>query len=161
LHIVIVLGLLIGPAQAATIVGGVLLQNTVWTCGCSANPYYLINDVQIPGNVTLTIQSGVEINFSQGDFEILVKGFLKIQGTAAQPIIFEGGLANDSKWMIKFQSTQLSQSSISYAQFKGPKKALQLADAATGIQKNTDVLVVESSTFLANTEIEANGKDYS
>jgi hypothetical protein len=157
LWIIIILGLL-GPIQAATNVGGVLLNNAVWTSSGSANPYYLTSDVQIPRNVTLTIRSGVKLNFTQGDFEIFIKGVIIIQGTSAQPVVFEGGSASDLKWMLHFQSTPLSNSSISYAQFQGPKQTVLLDDTGPNLQQNTGTLLVQSSTFSNDAKIQANSK---
>ena len=147
---------LIKKTQTATNVGGLLLNNTVWTS--TGNPYKLVKDVQIPRNVTLTIQQGVRVDFAQDDFEILVKGFLQIKGTSAKQVIFEGGLATDQKSMIKFQSTNLSLSSISYTKFNGPKSALIIAKAADGLVQNSKTLSVLSSSFLRNTQIQVEGR---
>jgi len=150
------IGVLIKETQTATNVSGVLVQNTAWTL--TGSPYNVVNDVHIPRNVTLTIQKGVYVNFGQGDFEILVKGFLQIQGTSAKKVIFEGGLITNQKSMIKFQSTQLSLSSINYTVFSGPKKALLIATAVNGLPQNSDTLSVLSSSFLDNTMIQVEGK---
>ncbi|CAF1055558.1 unnamed protein product [Adineta ricciae] len=157
LHLALIFCVLCGSSQAATYVGGVLLTNTVWSSAGSANPYYLTQDVQVPRNVTLTIQAGVVINFTQGDFEILVKGYLKVEGTASQKVTFQGGSGSDLKYMLKFQSTRLPLTSIRYAQFKGPKSAVQITNSAPGLQQNTGKLVIESSIFSDGTTISANG----
>ncbi|UJR27178.1 hypothetical protein I4U23_008474 [Adineta vaga] len=156
-YFVVILGLLCSSSEAATNVGGVLLGNTVWSNVGSANPYYLTKDLHVPRNVTLTIQAGVVINFVQGDFEILVKGNLKIEGTSLQRVTLEGGSATDLKYMLKFQSTQLALTSIRYAQFKGPKSAIQIIHSGTGLQQNSGELVVDSSTFSDGTRVSANG----
>ena len=150
------IGFLLKYNQAATNVGGRLANNTVWTS--TGSPYRLVKDVQVPRAITLTIQQGVRVDFSQGDFEILVKGFLQIKGTSAKQVIFEGGLATDQKSMIKLQSTNLSLSSISYAKFNGPKSALIIAKAADGLVQNSKTLSVLSSSFLHNTQIKIEGK---
>ncbi len=73
-------------------------------------------DVQVPRNVTLTIQADVQIIYdNRGDFEMLVKGFLQVQGTAKQRVVFNGSAAtNNIKWMMKFEAANLSQSSVAY-----------------------------------------------
>ena len=124
LHFLVALGFLNGFIHAATNVGGVLLTNTIWSNTSSANLYRLISNVQIPRNVTLIIQAGVTVKFDQGDFEMFVKGSIQILGTSGKPVIFEDGSASDLKYMISFGSTQLSQSAINFAQFRGPKKAI-------------------------------------
>jgi hypothetical protein len=145
-------------SQALTNVGGVLLQNTVWSSTGSANPYYLINYVHVPFNVTLTIQAGVQIIFQNADSQILVKGVLKVQGTATNPVRFYNGSATNSNWMVTFQSTNLTQSSIVYAIFTGPQKGLQITSSAIGLTQNTGDLLVQNSAFVGNTTIEATGK---
>jgi hypothetical protein len=139
--------LFFNAAQSLTNVGGVLLSNTIWTSSGNANPYYLVRDVQIPRGISLTIEAGVEICFNKGDFEIFVKGFLHIQGTA-----------ENTKWMLNFQATQLNQTSISGAIFRGPKKGLQTTSAAPGLQQNTGVLLLQSVAFLNNATLSTNGK---
>ena len=148
---------IINNIETATNVGGILFENTVWTADGSENPYNLVGDVQIPFNSTLTIRPGVVINFGSDDCEILVKGFLRVEGTVGNPVIFQGGYTDDEQWMIKFQSTQLSLSSISYAHFIGPKKAVQLASIPNDIQKNNGTLIIQSSIFSDNTGIGTNG----
>ena len=154
----ILIVLFFNGVQLSTDVGGVLLSNTVWTSSGNANPYYLVRDVQIPYDVTLTIQAGVEVRFDRGDFEIFVKGFLKIQGTASRPVLFHHGSVNDTKWMIKFQSTNLSQTSISRAIFQGPKRVLQTSSAPEGLEQNLGVLLLQSVTFLNNATLAVHGK---
>ncbi|CAF3081928.1 unnamed protein product, partial [Rotaria sp. Silwood2] len=143
-------------SEASTNVGGVLLQNTIWSSSGGANPYYLINNVHVPRNVTLIIQAGVHILFDKGDFEILVKGLLQVQGTASNPVLFYNGTVTNTKWMITLQSTNLSESFITNAIFTGPQKGLQITTALAGLPQNTGVLVVQNTRFLASTSIESN-----
>lgn len=143
--------------RALTSVGGILLQNTNWLARNDVNAYYLTEDVQIPFNVTLTIGAGVHILFNSSDREIFVKGILKVMGTFAQPVRFLGGSANDSKWMITIQSTNLSKCSITNAIFTGPRRALQLSNAAAGLEQNTGTLVLQEVTLVGGTEVAADG----
>ncbi|CAF4442096.1 unnamed protein product [Rotaria socialis] len=64
-----------------------LIKDTTWSSVGNANPYYLISDVYVPRNVTLIIRPGVRILFNNGDFEILVKGFLQVNGNALNPVL--------------------------------------------------------------------------
>ena len=157
-RIFLILSILLCQSQAATNVGGVLLQNTVWTSDGRANPYTLTRDVQIPIGVTLTIRAGVQVIFDNGDFEFSVKGALRIEGTAARSVQFSGGKSSDTKWMLTFQSTDLNRSSISHTVFTGPKRALQLNNAAVDLPQNSGVLVLEAIKCLSGTEITANGE---
>ena len=138
-------------------VGSILLQNTNWLARNGVNSYYVREDVQIPFNVTITIGAGVHIFFNSNDREIFVEGILKIMGTFAQPIRFLGGSANNSKSMITIQSTNLSQCSIMNTIFTGPKRALQLSNAAAGLEQNTGTLVLQEVTLVGGTEIAAHG----
>ncbi|CAF4161648.1 unnamed protein product, partial [Rotaria magnacalcarata] len=52
--------------------------------------------------------------------------------------------------MIAFPSTNLSESSINYAIFTGPKKRLQITTALAGLPQDTGVLAVENAIFLGN-----------
>jgi hypothetical protein len=49
-------------AQIGTQVGGILWENTTWTAANS--PYVITGTVQVPSNVTLTIEAGVTVTTS-------------------------------------------------------------------------------------------------
>lgn len=49
-------------AQVVTQVGGILWENTTWTAANS--PYVITGTVQVPLNVTLTIEAGVTVTTS-------------------------------------------------------------------------------------------------
>lgn len=68
-------------------VGGPIFRDTTWTR--TKSPYVLTRDYQVPVGVRLTIQAGVEVRFDE-NFQILVRGKLTAQGTAAQPVQFNG-----------------------------------------------------------------------
>jgi hypothetical protein len=79
--------LLLKDAQADTYVSsGTIYADTTWTRADS--PYTLTGDVTINNGVTLTIQSGVTVNF--GSYKIYVNGILNAQGTSASKIVFSG-----------------------------------------------------------------------
>jgi hypothetical protein len=97
----------------------------------------------------LTIKAGVRIIYdSLGDFEILVKGSLRIQGTFEEPVVFDGSAAiKNNNSMIKFSGANLLQSSIIHAQFIGPKKSVELAEVPSGTPLNTGELILQYCTF--------------
>jgi hypothetical protein len=78
----------------STQVSGILWNNTTWT---AANSPYVVTDlVQIPANVTLTIEPGVTINSAKktfGGYLFLLNGQILANGASNNPIIFN---ANNS-----------------------------------------------------------------
>jgi hypothetical protein len=78
---------LISPFQtiASTNVTSNITQNTTWNT--AGNPYYIMNDIQVYENITLTIQPGVEVIF-QGTASMEIGGQLIAKGTAINPIDF-------------------------------------------------------------------------
>lgn len=109
---------------AQTNVSGAFFSNTNWTK--AGSPYNVTGDVQVPAGVTLSIEPGVQIKFN-GDYQILIKGYLMANGTKSSPIVLSSGSVA-GKAMILFRSTNLSISQMSNLQFTGPKYALQLED---------------------------------
>jgi hypothetical protein len=79
------------PVQGAgsTEVSGILWDSTTWT---AANSPYVITDlVQIPENVTLTIEPGVTVNSAKktfGGYLFLLNGQILANGASDNPIIF-------------------------------------------------------------------------
>jgi hypothetical protein len=92
---ILVLGLATRSVSAApaTIVGGTLPGNTIWTQG---GTYQVDSSLIVPIGVTLTIEAGVVVENYYGPTESLrynfdVEGTLIANGTAAQPIHFNPG----------------------------------------------------------------------
>jgi len=74
---------------AETEVSGWIIEDTTWTAKNS--PYIVTDVVRIKSGVTLKIEAGVTVTReSEGDM-FLVGGVLQAHGTAANPIIFDGG----------------------------------------------------------------------
>jgi len=74
---------------SSTQVGGVIWEDTTWTLENS--PYIITETVQIPEDVTLTIEPGVTIiRPTPGDM-FLVCGRIEAHGTVVNKIIFDGG----------------------------------------------------------------------
>jgi hypothetical protein len=71
-----------------TEVGGIVSSNTTWTKENS--PYFIISTVQIPADVTLTIESGVMvIQTTPGDM-FLLHGTIRAHGNSENRIVFDG-----------------------------------------------------------------------
>ena len=141
---------------SATDVSGNITANTTWTA--NGSPYNVTGDVGVPAGYTLTIGSGVTVNYL-GDYKILVKGNIIINGTVQSHVIFNGNSSTGSEIMILFKSTDLSNSSINYTDYTGPQYALQLSEESEHNQdeiKNSDTLKVNYSSF-NNTGVFTNG----
>lgn len=69
-------------------VSGILSVDTTWTE--AGGPYRIVDTVQIPSGVTLSIQAGARVT-NVGGYAFLLQGALEIQGTATAPVWFEGG----------------------------------------------------------------------
>ncbi len=76
-------------------VSGQINANTTWTMANS--PYTVFSDVTVADGVTLTIQAGVQVNFSQYT-SLIVNGNLKAVGTATQPITFTAPVTTTGYW---------------------------------------------------------------
>jgi hypothetical protein len=70
--------------KASTNVTGIISLDTTWTKASS--PYNITGDITINCNITLTIESGVTVNFN--DYSIIVNGSLNARGTRIEPIYF-------------------------------------------------------------------------
>lgn len=86
-------------AAMATDVSGNINVSTVWTV--AESPYDVLTDVTVIDGVTLTIEPGVQVRFSNAssnDVELIVNGTLNAVGTAALPIRFEGAVTTSSNY---------------------------------------------------------------
>jgi len=83
-------------SSSGTPVGGIIWENTTWTLENS--PYTITDTVQIPENVTLTIEPGVTIGISSsyfsGEYLFLFAGTIHAHGTSDRKITFDGGGKN-------------------------------------------------------------------
>jgi len=73
---------------SGTTVGGIIWENTTWTLENS--PYTITDTVQIPENVTLTIEPGVTVIKSKACDMFLLHGTIYAHGTIDNKIIFDG-----------------------------------------------------------------------
>ena len=91
---------LISPFQtiASTNVTSNITQNTTWNT--AGSPYYIMNDIQVYENITLTIQPGVEVIF-QGTAFMQIGGQIVARGTATQIISFSSNNVWDRRQSAK------------------------------------------------------------
>ncbi|AKT39622.1 DUF4215 domain-containing protein [Chondromyces crocatus] len=92
-------------ARAQTTIAGGNIINQTWTA--SGSPYLVQGDITVPAGASLTIQAGTIVRMANNDgqvsgvdtsrVELTVNGTLSINGTAANPVIFQannGSAAN-------------------------------------------------------------------
>jgi RHS repeat-associated protein len=114
------LGLLASPAAANTAVTSNITTNTTWTK--AGSPYDLDANIFVTKGVTLTIESGVTVDFNTGD-SLGVSGTIKAIGTASEPISFTShealeGLGEPGQfWGVRVASENAA-SRFSHATFK-------------------------------------------
>lgn len=78
------------PVAAIAIVTGVLTQDTAWTV--QDNPVVVVRQLRVAAGATLTIGPGVVVKLVSPNVEnptsnLVVDGSLRIEGTAAQPVV--------------------------------------------------------------------------
>jgi len=76
-------------SSSGTTVGGIIWENTTWTLENS--PYIITDTVQIPENVTLTIEPGVTVTRPTSGDMFLLHGTVYAHGTINNEIVFDGG----------------------------------------------------------------------
>ncbi len=102
--VIVFSGLLFFEDAQATLVGGTLTSNTTWTRENS--PYRLSEKLKINSGVTLSIESGVTVNFQSCQME--VNGVLRAVGTSSDRIL----LTSSSGSTQKIEFTALSSDCI-------------------------------------------------
>jgi hypothetical protein len=91
-----------GMAQVSTEVSGVINSDITWTK--TSGPYTFVGPVSLSNGATLTIQPGASILL--GQYNLLINGTLRAQGTLANPIRFQGGANGiDSKGSLIYPIT--------------------------------------------------------
>ncbi len=129
---------------------GNMTASAVWPDADASGFYYeLGEDITIPGNATLTIAPGVDINFPAPSRDLVVEGTLVAEGTAMDSIRFYGDNTTGGG-SVYFKSTSDS-SSISYAIVE--KLGISTGsyfDVAFRIEATT--VKVSNTTFTGNTQ---------
>lgn len=141
---------LVRNGSADTSVSGVISSDTIWTL--AGSPYSVVGDVQIPDGITLTIESGVIINYA-GTYEILVKGAIIANGTATDTILFTSDTPTISSGatMLKFESTDLSISQLNHIKMEYASKSIRIGNESEHNQKpkNTGILTASNIEIIA------------
>ena len=140
-------------------VSGTYWSDVTWTK--NETPHILTGNVQIPNGVTLTIEPGVEVYYPN-QFQILVKGgTIVANGTEAEQIILNQDLSINNVTMILFESTNLSNTQISYININNAYRGIKVGNESEHNQsspKNSGTLTL-SNIKLINTELRTDGYD--
>jgi hypothetical protein len=134
---------MISRSALGTDVNGNLIDNDTWAKANS--PYNIVGDVGVPSGLTLTIEAGVEINYT-GDFRILVFGTIKVEGTASDSVYFNGNNVKGTKYMLEVRKTNLDESKIDYVVFEGPQGSFAIG-TQSDVTRNTGIFKIKNSSF--------------
>ncbi len=147
----ILTALLVLSLYAQTNVGGTYTSDATWMI--SGSPYNVISNVGIPDEITLTIESGVVVNFNS-DHQIIIHGSLIANGDNDMNIVFNSNVSGSA--MILFQYTNLNNSSLSYIEINGPKSGISLS---TNTNDNNSGTLTINNLSITNSKIQTNGND--
>ena len=106
-----------------TNIGGTLTKDT--KLSLAGSPYSVNSNLGVPTGITLTIESGVILNFN-GSSQLIVQGTLTAKGTANNSVTFNG------KGGLMFQKTNLSLSSLEF---------IKLNNSIINLNGGTDTLI--------------------
>ena len=152
---------------ASTIITTDITADTTWTQGQS--PYIVQNDTHVASGITLTINPGVVVKFSQ-DKILWIDGKLLAEGVSDNKIVFTsiyddsyGGDTGDGNlyntWSIIFTQTS-SPSTFKYIVEKYAYTGLQFSYSSNSLVENIEIdhssrgiLIVESDTTIKNINI--------
>ncbi|MFH1729845.1 MAG: hypothetical protein ABIA04_15640 [Pseudomonadota bacterium] len=145
---------------ARTLTSGSITLDETWALADS--PFVIIGNVGVASGVTLTIEAGVEVLFD-GAYTILILGDITAVGTDENPITFTSNTASTSSGatMLKYEQTNLSDSSLSYLEMSYAAKAIHVGDETELEQdptENSGTLTIGNTT-IDNAEVRTGGYD--
>ena len=80
---------MVASGNVGSLVGDIITSDTTWTTANS--PYIITSTIQIPENVTLTIEPGVTVTAQSSiGTMFLINGFIQAHGNTTDRIIFDG-----------------------------------------------------------------------
>lgn len=115
LLLTIIFSWVLASSILATNISGTISSDVTWTL--SNSPYFLTGDVTIADGVTVTIEAGVEIEFSSALQDLFVDGNIQAIGTSIDSIYFRGQGTPRGNIIIR-NSGDLEVSSFNYCVFE-------------------------------------------
>lgn len=125
-------------AYTQTSVSGNITSDTNWKL--EQSPINIVGNVGVAVGSKLTIEKGVEVNFT-GNYSITVQGKISVEGVSADSVVINGFSTSNIVHMIVFDGADLNQSKIQFAKIKGPHSFIKLKGNTLGL------LEVKNSKF--------------
>src|ERR1041385_8556287 len=126
---VLLLLLLTTLSARATNVGGTIGSDTLWSTGGS--PYILTNSLTVSSNVTLTIDPGVIVQFTNSNI-LNVRGRVLAEGNASNRIVFRRPPGAGTKsGRLNITTNGMEQVRLSYVDFDGLGTGSQIINVDT------------------------------
>jgi len=131
-------------AQEPVLVGGMLTADQTWT----KNYIYIVtDDVRVPQNITLTIESGVTVRFNQGTGLSIEMGHLLVNGQENDTVMMVPNYIGVQNWKWKGVTFQKAggagNNHISYA---------RIVNAEVGIELTSSDQVVIENCYLSKNQ---------
>ena len=131
------------PARGEAALLGTISEDTTWDA--DGSPYVLAGVVTVARSARLRVSPGVEVR-AQPDAVLVVQGVLRVEGSAAEPVIFRATLPRERWEGIRFVGTagmsrEDSRSLISYAEVR---------DARSAVSATYDSPAIRDAVFTRN-----------
>ncbi len=145
----------------ATYVGGVILQDTVWTL--TDSPYVVFKDVVVSQNAVLSVESGAEVRFG-GFSSLIVYGTLIANGTRDNPITFTSNRVQPEAgdWgTIGLYGGHSRTSELEFCQIEFATEGLSVENSSVKLTHSTVSHSLGNGVSIMNAEIEISNSDVS
>ena len=152
-------------AYADTVKTGGNVINETWNL--AGSPYIVQGDLTVPSGAFLTIEAGTIVQFASTDAqrsgndpaltELIIRGAITVNGTAAQPVQFRGASTSSGSWYGLVLDTTATSATLSNLQISNPKIGIQQL-ATSAIVATTAVAI--TSPLKLGIEISAGTPTY-
>ena len=154
------------PSLLGTLVAGEISTDTVWTAGT----YLVTGTVTVLPSVTLTIESGVTIQFVDSTVDLIVAGNLLATGSEGAPVIFQpqSGTVPGSWGQVAFlpgSSGILNHTELEYGGAAGgmlylESDLVQVLDSEVRFSADTGIVIHDASPLISGTRVLTNTGEY-